>query len=44
MCVACFDLWFALTLAQTSIQIRILKQVLAAERQRQAALEAAQGD
>ena len=35
MCVACFDLWFALTLAQTSIQIRILKQVLAAERQRQ---------
>ena len=28
MCVACFDSWVALTLSQTSIQIRILKQVL----------------
>ena len=35
MCVACFDSWVGLTLSQTSIQIRILKQVLAAERQRQ---------
>ena len=35
MCVVGFELWVGLTLAQTSIQIRILKQVLAAERQRQ---------